>query len=142
MSDLCQVFMTGRCTRDAELKYTAHGKAVCAVWFASGRKFRDRNGHNQEKTTFVEVEMWGKMAESLHQYLKKGKQLAIRGRLDYDSWEQDGKKRSKLKVTAEEIQLLGGRQEQQGQQPQYQEKPPASVTTGWNDPPDLGESPF
>ena len=140
MSDINVVVLTGRLTRDSELRVTPNGASVCKFGFACGRKYRDRNGENQEKTVFVDVQLWGKFADSLSQYLLKGKQLAIRGRLEFDSWEKDGQRRSKVYVTAEDIQLLGGKQQVQQQQGQSQQsgyrQPPAGVTRG------LGEEPL
>ena len=108
MSDLNEVVISGRLTRDSELRYTPSGTAVTDVVIASNRNW-SKDGEKQEETTFVDVTIWGKQAESLHTYLVKGRHLMIVGRLKLNKWEtDDGAKRSKLTMIAEKINLTPG----------------------------------
>ena len=105
MSDLNEVVISGRLTRDSELRYTPSGTAVTDVVIASNRIW-SKDGEKQEETTFVDVTVWGKQAESLHTYLVKGRHLMIVGRLKLNKWEtEEGDKRSKLTMVAEKINL-------------------------------------
>jgi len=105
MSDLNEVVISGRLTRDSELRYTPSGTAVTDVVIASNRIW-SKDSEKQEETTFVDVTIWGKQAESLHTYLVKGRHLMIVGRLKLNKWETEvGDKRSKLTMVAEKINL-------------------------------------
>ena len=105
MSDLNEVVSSGRLTRDSELRYTPSGTAVTDVVIASNRIW-SKDSERQEETTFVDVTIWGKQAESLHTYLVKGRHLMIVGRLKLNKWEtEEGDKRSKLTMVAEKINL-------------------------------------
>jgi single-strand DNA-binding protein len=107
MIDLNRVVLIGRLTRDAELKYTANGQAVCKFSIAVNR--RKKNGEQWvDEANFFDVVVWGRQGESLNQYLVKGKQVGIDGELRQDRWEQDGQNRSKVEVVVNNIQLLGG----------------------------------
>jgi single-strand DNA-binding protein len=107
MSDLNHVFLIGRLTRDAELKHTSAGQAVCKFSLAvnESRKTGDRW---KDEASYFEAVLWGQPGESLNQYLVKGKQVAVSGKLRQERWDQDGKPRSRVVITAESIQLLGG----------------------------------
>ena len=104
MSDLNKWIGSGRVTRDTELRYLGNGTAVADVSMCSNRVYI-KDGQKIEEPTFTDVTLWGKQAENLAQYLTKGTQLTVVGRLKFESWEKDGQKRSKLKVVAEEINL-------------------------------------
>jgi len=105
MSDLNKVILSGRVTRDTELRYTPNGNAVCDVGFCTNRQW-SKDGERQEEPTFLDVTLWGKQAEALSQYLNKGTFIMVEGRLTLDTWESDeGVKRSKLKVVAEKVNL-------------------------------------
>ena len=105
MSDLNEVVISGRLTRDSELRYTPSGTAVTDVVIASNRIW-SKDSERQEETTFVDVTIWGKQAESLHTYLVQGRHLMIVGRLKLNKWEtEEGDKRSKLTMVAEKINL-------------------------------------
>ena len=99
----------GNLTRDPDVRYTPKGTAVAEISLAINRRWNDDAGQKQEETTFVECTLWGRQAEIAGQYLKKGRPLFVEGRLHLDTWDdkQSGQKRSKLKVVAENIQLLG-----------------------------------
>ena len=107
MADVNQVFLIGRLVRDADLRYTTSGKAVSKFAIAVNEK-RKIGDKWEDKADFFEVVVWGQLGESLNQYLTKGKQIAIIGKLTQERWEQDGQNRSKVTVTAYTIQLLGG----------------------------------
>ncbi len=109
MSNLNKVLLMGRLTRDPELRYTPQGTAVTDIGLAINRTWTD-NGERREEVTFVDVTVWGKQAEILQQYKRKGDPLFVEGRLRLDSWEsQDGQKRSKLKVVCDNFQFIGNR---------------------------------
>lgn len=117
MADINQVTLIGRLTRDAELKYTSNGFAIASFAIAVNR--RRKNGDQWvEEASFFDINLFGKSAEGLKQYLVKGKQVAIVGELRQDRWEQDGQPRSKVVVIANNVQLIGGneKQTQQGGQ--------------------------
>ncbi len=100
----------GNLTRDPELRVTPKGTSVCQFGLAVNRVFRLENGDTQEETTFVDVEAWGRQAETISKYVTKGNPLFVEGRLKLDSWEnKEGEKRSKMKVVLENMQLIGGR---------------------------------
>ncbi|MDR3333295.1 MAG: single-stranded DNA-binding protein [Treponema sp.] len=107
MADLNHVVLIGRLTRDAELKYTANGQAVCKFSIAVNR--RKKNGDQWvDEANFFDIVVWGRQGESVTQYLIKGKQVGIDGELRQDRWEQDGQNRSKVEIVANYLQLLGG----------------------------------
>ena len=108
MSDLNEVVISGRLTRDAELRHTPAGTAVTDIIVASNRIW-SKDSDKQEEATFVDVTIWGKQAESLAKYLTKGRHVMLTGRLKLNKWETDeGDKRSKLTVTAEKVNLTPG----------------------------------
>ena len=107
MPDLNHVVLIGRLTRDAELKYTANGQAVCKFSIAVNR--RRKNGEQWvDEANFFDIVVWGRQGETLNQYLVKGKLVGVDGELRQDRWEQDGQNRSKVEIVANNLQLLGG----------------------------------
>jgi single-strand DNA-binding protein len=107
MADINHVVLVGRLTRDAELKYTSGGQAVCKFSLAVNR--RRKNGDQWvDEANFFDVVLWGRQGESLNQYLMKGKMVGVDGELRQDRWEQEGQNRSKVEIVAANIQLLGG----------------------------------
>jgi len=107
MADVNHVILIGRLTRDAELKYTSGGQAVCKFAVAVNR--RKKTGDQWvEEANFFDVVLWGRSGEAVNQYLTKGKQIAVEGELRQDRWEQDGQNRSKVEIMANNVQLLGG----------------------------------
>ncbi len=110
MSNFNKVILMGRLTATPELRYTPGRTAVTDVSLAINRKYRagGEGGELKDEVTFVDVTYWGKQAETLCQYLRKGAPLHVEGRLSLDQWEDsDGKNRQKLKVTGESFQFLG-----------------------------------
>lgn len=108
MANFNKVILAGNLTRDPQLSYLPSNTAVCEFGLAINRKWRSQNGEMKDETCFVEIRAYGKPAETLNQYMNKGKPLMVEGRLKYDQWEgKDGQKRSKLYVIAENFQFLG-----------------------------------
>ena len=109
MANFNKVMLMGNVTRDIELRYTPKGTAVADIGLAVNRVRTSDGGERIEETTFVDVTLWGRTAEVAHQYSGKGKPLFVEGRLHMDSWDDKatGQKRSKLKVVADNIQLMG-----------------------------------
>jgi single-strand DNA-binding protein len=116
MANLNRVLLIGNLTRDPEVRYTPKGTAVTEIGLAVNRTYSGEDGERKEETTFVDVTLWARQAEIAGQYLKKGRPVFIEGRLQLDTWDdkQTGQKRSKLRVVAENLQLLGSRQEGEG----------------------------
>lgn len=110
MANLNKVYLMGRLTRDVELRYTPKGTAVGELGMAVNRYRSNDGGERIEETTFVDVTLWGRNAELANQYLAKGREVHIEGRLQLDSWEDkaSGQKRNKLKVVGEAMQFIGG----------------------------------
>ncbi len=116
MANFNKVILLGNLTRDPELRVTPKGTSVCQFGMAVNRVYRSGD-ETQEETTFVDLEAWGKQAEIISKYVNKGNPLFIEGRLKFDSWEsKEGEKRSKLKVIVENMQLMGSRGDNGGQQ--------------------------
>lgn len=113
MADLNKVMLIGRLTRDPQLKYLPNQTPVCEFGLAVGRRFKGQDGQQREETAFIDCVLFGKGGEIFQQYMTKGRQVFVEGRLKYDTWEDKngGGKRSKLNVVVEEFQFLdGGRQ--------------------------------
>ncbi len=106
MADINHVVLVGRLTRNAELKYTNNGAAVSKFGIAINQR-RKKDDQWVDEAHFFDVVLWGKTAESLNQYLLKGKQIGVEGELRQNRWEQDGQARSKVEIHANNIQLLG-----------------------------------
>lgn len=113
MANVNKVILIGNVTRDPEVKFTSKGSAVTDIGLAINRNYTLDNGEKREETTFVDVELWGRLAEIAGEYAKKGRPLYVEGRLRMDTWEDkaSGQKRSRMKVVGENLQLLGGRTE-------------------------------
>jgi single-strand DNA-binding protein len=115
MPNFNKVILAGNLTRDPELRYTPKGTAVAKITLAINRNWKDESGAQKEEVTFVDVDCFGKQAEVISQYLKKGRPLLVEGRLKYDTWEdkQTNQKKSKLGVVLEGFQFLdsGGTRE-------------------------------
>lgn len=104
-----QVILLGNLTRDPELRQTPNGNSVCNFGIALNRAYKDQSGNWQEATDFVNCVAWGPLAERVDQYLSKGRRVLVQGSLRSSSWEQDGQKRSKLEVWANDVTFLDGR---------------------------------
>ena len=108
MASFNRVVLVGNLTRDVELRYTPQGTAVTDIGLAVNERVK-RNDQWVDEANFFDVTLWGRLAEIAGEYLSKGSSVLIEGRLKQESWEQEGKKRSKVKVVAEKLQMLGGR---------------------------------
>jgi len=94
--------IVGNLTRDPEMRYTPNGQAVCNFGVATNRRWRDKEGNQQEATEFHNIVAWGKLAEFTSQFLHKGNKVYVEGRLQTHSWEgQDGQKRNRTEIVAE-----------------------------------------
>jgi len=110
MANLNKVLLMGNLTRDPEPRFTPSGTQVTTFDIAINRTYRTKDGEKKEETCFVTIETWGRQAETCAEYLHKGSSVFVEGRLKFSKWEsQTGEKRSKLEVTAERVQFLGGR---------------------------------
>ena len=119
MASLNKVFLLGNLTRDPDLRALPSGSAVCEFGIAVNRRYTSANGQEVEEPCFVDIVVWGRSAESCKQYLEKGSQVMIEGRLQLDQWEDrnGGGKRSRLRVVAEQVQFLSRRPGGDGQGP-------------------------
>jgi len=108
MANFNKVVLAGNLTRDPQLSFMPNNKPVCEFGMAINRKWKSDSGEMKEDVCFVDLRCYGRQAETLNQYMNKGKPLLVEGRLKYDQWEsKDGQKRSKLYVVVENFQFLG-----------------------------------
>ena len=103
-----QVTLMGNLTRDPELRTTPNGASVCSFSLALNRSYKNAEGNWQEVTDYIDIVAWGPLGERVAQYLTKGRPALVSGRLQSRSWEQDGNKRSKVEVVANDVTFLGG----------------------------------
>jgi single-strand DNA-binding protein len=139
MGSVNKVILVGNLGRDAELRYTPGGAAVATLNLATTEVWNDRNNQRQEKTEWHRVVLWGKQAESLQEYLTKGKQIYVEGRLQTRQWDdKDGNKRYTTEIKADRITLLGGgggaggggrSMDRSGAQPGGMDEPPMEPIT-------------
>jgi len=108
MANFNKVIIAGNLTRDPELRYTPKGTAVARITLAVNRTYSTESGEKKEEVTFVDVDVWGRQAEVIGQYMKKGRPLLVEGRLKLDSWEDKNtkQKQSKLKVVLESFSFI------------------------------------
>jgi single-strand DNA-binding protein len=107
MANLNKVFMIGRLTRDPELRYLPNGTPKAELRLATSREYKGRDGQQQKDVCYVDVVVWSRQAEIAKQYLSKGRQIFVEGRLDYQEWEsKDGGRRSKHEIVADRVQFL------------------------------------
>jgi len=109
MASFNKVILMGNLTRDPELRYTPKGTAIAKVGLAVNRVWTNEAGEKKEEVTFVDVDIFGRTAENVGQYMRKGRPMLVEGRLKLDQWDdkQTGQKKSKLGVVAETVQFLG-----------------------------------
>jgi single-strand DNA-binding protein len=110
MASVNKVILIGNLTRDPELRYSQKGTAICDIGLAVNRKYKLDSGESREEVTFLNVTFWGKQAETISKWMKKGQPIYVEGRLQTDSWDDKttGQKRYKTYTIAEEFQFLGG----------------------------------
>jgi single-strand DNA-binding protein len=109
-----RVVLTGNLTRDPELRATGGGLAICKLGIAVNTRRKNSDGNWEEKPNFFRVTVFGKQAENCGQYLKKGRPVAIDGRLEWSTWETEGQKRESIDIIADSVQFLGGRDDASG----------------------------
>lgn len=135
MANLNKVLLMGNLTRDPEMRVTPSGHSICKFSLAINRTWRDRDGNQQNDTTFVDVDSFGKQAEVISKYMTKGRGIFVEGRLRLDQWENSaGEKRNKMMVVLENFQFVGGRGDgepggaqdsQEGGSPYEENSPPS-----------------
>ncbi|HUL73945.1 MAG TPA: single-stranded DNA-binding protein [Vicinamibacterales bacterium] len=109
MGSVNKAILVGNLGRDAELRYTSGGAPVASVRLATTERFTDREGQKREDTQWHDVVIWGKTAEALHEYLVKGKQIYVEGRIQTRKWtDKEGKDRYNTEIRADRVVLLGG----------------------------------
>jgi single-strand DNA-binding protein len=137
MANFNKVILAGNLTRDPELRYTPKGTAVVKFGLAINRTWKNESGESKEEVTFVDVDAWGRSAEVIAQYMRKGRPILIEGRLRLDSWEDKNthQKVSKLKVTLETFSFIDSKGPEGGggvptgespRKPAVQAKPPGA----------------
>ena len=109
MPSLNKVFLIGNLTREVELSYSPKGTPIAALGLAVNRVWTDEENRKHEEATFVDVTLWARQAEIADKFLRKGNPVFIEGRLQLDTWEHNGQKHSRLRVIAQNLQLLGKR---------------------------------
>ncbi len=131
MANFNKVILAGNLTRDPELRYTPKGLAIAKIGLAINRTWKTETGETKEEVTFVDIDAFGKQAETIGQYLKKGRPILVEGRLRLDQWDdkQTGQKRSRLGVVLEGFQFLdsGNRGDSSGEAPRRAAVAPAAA---------------
>lgn len=113
MASFNKLVLVGNLTRDPELRYTPKGAAIAKVSLAINHRWTNESGEKKEEVTFVDVDCFGRTAENVAHYMKKGRPMLVEGRLRLSQWDdkQTGEKKSRLGVVAESVQFLGGRED-------------------------------
>ena len=149
MACLNKVMLIGNLTRDPELRYTPQGTAVTSFGLACNRRWKGQNGEEREETLFVDLNAFGRQAEVISEYMSKGRLIFVEGRLKLDQWQdkETGAKRSKLVVTVENFEFLGGGQgaSQEGGESRRaprKESAPKAPPDGQEAPPQDDDIPF
>lgn len=116
MPNFNQVTLMGNLVRDPELRYTPKGLAIAKIGMAVNRRWKTEGGEEKEEVTFVDIDAFGRQAETIGQYCKKGHPLFVQGRLKLDQWDdkQTGQKRSRLGIVLEQFQFLNGGKGREG----------------------------
>jgi len=144
MANFNKVILAGNLTRDPQLSYLPSNTPVVEFGMAINRKWKDQNGEMREDVCFVDLQAYGKQAETLNQYMNKGKPLLVEGRLKLDQWQgKDGEKRSRLRVVVENFQFLGapsGGQRDGGGPPAGRTAEPARAGGGSDEMPPVEEA--
>ncbi|UCG34980.1 MAG: single-stranded DNA-binding protein [Candidatus Omnitrophota bacterium] len=141
MVNLNRVFLIGNLTRDPELRYTPQGTAVSTLRIAVNTPFRDKGGQLQRGTCFVNVVVWAQLAEVCNQYLQKGRQIFVEGRLQSRSWQDsEGKNRSVLEVRAARVQFMPRAEKQEVREVDLGEEPDQNINAEHTEGQELGEA--
>ncbi|MEO7300922.1 MAG: single-stranded DNA-binding protein [Verrucomicrobiota bacterium] len=151
MASFNKVILMGNLTRDPELRYTPKGTAIAKIGLAVNRTWKNEAGETKEEVTFVDVDCFGRTAENVGQYMRKGSAMLIEGRLKLDTWDdkQTNQKRSKMGVVAETVQFLGSPRGGSEGAPAVERssrpaatKPPESASDSDGPPPEEDDVPF
>jgi single-strand DNA-binding protein len=144
-----QVILMGNLTRDPELRTTPNGQSVCSFSLALNRSYKGADGEWKEATDYVDIVAWGALGERIEQYVTKGRPVLVNGRLQSRSWEQEGQKRSKVEVIAQDVTFLGNRGESpasagedNSSKPSKSTKKDVVIEDIGDEPIDLSEIPF
>jgi single-strand DNA-binding protein len=129
MASFNKVILAGNLTRDPELRYTPKGTAVARITLAVNRTWKSETGEAKEEVSFVDVDVWGRQAEVIAQYMKKGRPLLVEGRLKQDTWEDKNtkQKQSKLKVVLEGFTFIDSNRSDAAGAPTPPRSAPASA---------------
>ncbi len=134
MASVNKAILIGNLGKDPEIRYTQSGQAVTTFSIATTRRWRDKDGANQEQTDWHNIVVWGRQAENANQYLKKGSPVFIEGRIQTRNYEdKDGQKRWITEIVAQSVQFLGrpgesgGSRESSGA-PSHQDEPPPDIS--------------
>lgn len=142
MACVNKVMLLGNLTRDPELRYTPGGAAVCEFGLALNYSYTNKQtGQAVEEVSFIDIVAWARTAELCAEYLKKGRQVHVEGRLKQDRWEKDGKKNSKVRVIADRVTFVGARPGGEGKGGAAPEAP-AAPAAGEEAPPPEEDIPF
>jgi single-strand DNA-binding protein len=141
MASFNKVILAGNLTRDPELRYTPKGSAVAGFSLAVNRTWKTESGESKEEVSFIEVEAWGRQAEVIAQYMRKGRPLLIEGRLKQDTWEDKNthQKQSKLKVVLEGFSFIDSKGTDAGPAPSDGSRRPAPTPAPAAKPPEASE---
>ncbi len=149
MASFNKVILVGNLTRDPDLRYTPKGTAIAKIGVAVNRVWTSDAGERKEEVTFVDVDVFGRTAENVGKYMRKGRPILIEGRLRLDQWDdkQTGQKKSKLGVVAETVQFLGSAgggegEEGSSRRPSTPAAPPANETADGDAPLESDDVPF
>lgn len=136
MPNFNKVILAGNLTRDPELRYTPAGKAIARITLAINRNWKTETGETKEEVTFVEVDAFGRQAEIIGQYMKKGRPFLVEGRLKLDQWEDKNthQKQSKLKVVLESFSFIDSRGPEGGAGEPVRSRPAATVPSAAPEP--------
>ena len=142
MASFNKVILAGNLTRDPELRYTPKGTAVAKIGLAVNRTWKTESGETKEEVTFIDIDAWGRQAEVIAQYLRKGRPLLVEGRLKLDTWEDKNthQKQSKLKVVLETFSFLDSKGPEGGGAPSEAPHRPAARRRQRPQPPEPPES--
>jgi single-strand DNA-binding protein len=142
MASFNKVILAGNLTRDPELRYTTKGSAVAKIGLAVNRTWKTESGETKEEVSFIDIEAWGRQAEVIAQYMRKGRPLLVEGRLKLDTWEDKNthQKQSKLKVVLEGFSFIDSKGTDAGPPPGEAPRRPAPPTKP-PEPPESGEAP-
>ena len=126
-----KVILVGNITRDLELRYIPSGTAVVKVGLAVNESFKDKDGQRREKTLFIDIDVWGRQAETLCEYAGKGRCILVEGTLELDTWDdKDGNKRSKIKVRCDRFQFMDSKETTHGTAQPAETRPRANSSEG------------